>query len=483
MATYYVRPDGSNSNAGTGYLASQAWLTPAYAASTMVSGDVCYVAPGFYGGVSAGVVFANNNTDLIGDPSCTYFLDMSPGEVIIAQRNSLHGTTLYSAAAITLSSRNSNDISKITIEAGSGVAIQGSSGSYQIDFWLCKIYGDISGFTNTTTTSVYWYDCWFYRTSMTTSYMFIFVGCYFANLQYAGGSAVNNMQFVACIVNLSTVTLSSSTTTTNNVFGFYACRITCASGGTSAAGYSITAPASAVAEVDVINCIVEAGGKFIDFHSNSNACKLYAWSSQIKNLVQFFKKGTCTGTTQINNCWFEGCIRCVEATNASYPITVNAGIVDKCVTYGSANVTFSGTYINYGGNTGGATLSGCYSTLPSELVKVGQYPTTTYYMTGETTSLLVRTEHGNYLPVYYAWIDCEAGVQTTVTFKYKSTTNSGTMYAYLGTASYTNTVTVSMQEYTATLQYTHYATEKVLLTIYPQQSSSYGFVYGNINVT
>ena len=48
MATYYVRTDGSNSNAGTANTAGGAWLTIAYSESQIVAGDTVRVQEGTY---------------------------------------------------------------------------------------------------------------------------------------------------------------------------------------------------------------------------------------------------------------------------------------------------------------------------------------------------------------------------------------------------------------------------------------------------
>lgn len=47
-ATYHVRPDGNDGNAGTGNAANQAWLTVQHAANTMVAGDTVRVHEGSY---------------------------------------------------------------------------------------------------------------------------------------------------------------------------------------------------------------------------------------------------------------------------------------------------------------------------------------------------------------------------------------------------------------------------------------------------
>ena len=89
MATYYVRTDGNNANAGTGPASNQAWETIAKAITSAVApGDTIYIAPGIYRESALTPTFTNpsNNSQrisYIGDTSASQFTGVSSGPVII----------------------------------------------------------------------------------------------------------------------------------------------------------------------------------------------------------------------------------------------------------------------------------------------------------------------------------------------------------------------------------------------------------------
>ena len=86
MATYYVRPDGNNSNAGTGPAANQAWQTLArivQAGTAFTSGDTVYIAPGTYRESVTTTATYTSATYFTGDPTAAQFPGVTPGMVRI----------------------------------------------------------------------------------------------------------------------------------------------------------------------------------------------------------------------------------------------------------------------------------------------------------------------------------------------------------------------------------------------------------------
>ena len=111
MATYYVRTDGNDSNAGTGPATNQAWQTigKALGATGIGSGDTLYVAPGDYrqtATITVGGTYSTA-TQVIGDPTGSQFSGITPGRVLITNRltNDV-GNSAGTFALFTLSSKN-----------------------------------------------------------------------------------------------------------------------------------------------------------------------------------------------------------------------------------------------------------------------------------------------------------------------------------------------------------------------------------------
>lgn len=108
MATYYVRPDGSNTNTGTGPATNQAWQTiqKALGATGIASGDTVYIAPGRYNEfITVGMTSATATTSIIGDVGASQFPGVSAGVIRITSHNS-DSVNATGTALITATSKN-----------------------------------------------------------------------------------------------------------------------------------------------------------------------------------------------------------------------------------------------------------------------------------------------------------------------------------------------------------------------------------------
>jgi hypothetical protein len=135
MATYYVRPDGNDGNAGTGSATNQAWRTiqKALGATGIGSGDTVYIAPGLYGEqVTIGGTYSAT-TYITGDPTASQFSGVSAGRVQIGAFTNLANAPIYTGNTISGTSKNNLYFSSIefllscgTFLASYGISLQTS---------------------------------------------------------------------------------------------------------------------------------------------------------------------------------------------------------------------------------------------------------------------------------------------------------------------------------------------------------------------
>jgi hypothetical protein len=117
MATYYVRPDGNDGNAGTGSSTAQAWATlgKALGATGITGGDTLYIAPGRYAQqITLGGTYSSA-TDVTGDPLCNQFSGLTAGKVFITNVSSA-GVSNFTGVLLSGSGKSNLTFTNIAFE-------------------------------------------------------------------------------------------------------------------------------------------------------------------------------------------------------------------------------------------------------------------------------------------------------------------------------------------------------------------------------
>jgi hypothetical protein len=130
MATYYVRTNGSNANAGTGPATNQAWQTIGKvfeSGSVVTGGDIVYIAPGTYTEtISVLATSPTSEVQIIGNPTASQFSGVNAGVVKLSAYNAAGTTLVYSGTyLITATSKNYYSFTNIVFEAAHGQYVSG----------------------------------------------------------------------------------------------------------------------------------------------------------------------------------------------------------------------------------------------------------------------------------------------------------------------------------------------------------------------
>jgi hypothetical protein len=130
MATYYVRPDGNNSNTGLGSSTALAWQTIGNifkSGSVVTGGDIVYIAPGTYTEtITVLATSPSSEVQIIGNPTSSLFPGVNAGVVKLSAYNAA-GTAVVNnnTHLITATSKNYYSFSNLVFECAHTAFVSG----------------------------------------------------------------------------------------------------------------------------------------------------------------------------------------------------------------------------------------------------------------------------------------------------------------------------------------------------------------------
>ena len=130
MATYYVRPDGNNSNTGLGSSTVLAWQTIGNifkSGSVVTGGDIVYIAPGTYTEtITVLATSPSSEVQIIGNPTSSFFPGVNAGVVKLSAYNAA-GTAVVNnnTHLITATSKNYYSFSNLIFECAHTAFVSG----------------------------------------------------------------------------------------------------------------------------------------------------------------------------------------------------------------------------------------------------------------------------------------------------------------------------------------------------------------------
>lgn len=403
MATYYVRPDGNDTNTGlapTNAAGTGAWRTVNKALSVAVGGDTVWIAPGVYReNVLPTVAVQSSMIYVTGDPTLTqvaWGAGLTAG-IIRITNNLTNDTGTPSGITLSLVSKAYYTIANIRFDGNITV-----NNARELYFNRCQFYGygEQSNFGNSI------------GTTANFTYNKIFDQCVFVDMPvltsnaYLGSStAVLNLIFTRCL--------------------FYVCNN--ATNGNAAFYYPTAVGATRIANaVVVINCTIVAGKDIPSYlyyadggayNPETRASAVFVNNLILVNpsVVTFYSNITGAGGTVT-----------YEAYNAGYSITRNGvgpGTSDITLKYsgsdnlGAYRVGFS-NYLMYS-PTDDSPLRGAGTTYTQVGIPQASSPSTDYAGNPwkQTNPTIGYLENGNVAPVASTggYVPLDRAVQTITT--------------------------------------------------------------------